>query len=211
MKSQNLAILSEMARSDWIKINGSTTTNQNATMKTTAVIVSFILHIAVSLNAQELRNVAPGAPLTVTPDDIVQIVGVAVEVSTGTLHPKLPELVLSFASGTTITNPLGENQDANSPVSNSLIGHVFTGLNRLSIVSTSTKKAVVTVKIMTQASQTVSTPMVLPPVDDEIYTITLETSTDMKNWVPAYPGDYLGNGSHRFFRVKAVRKPATTP
>ncbi|MCX6877170.1 MAG: hypothetical protein NTW21_25675 [Verrucomicrobia bacterium] len=71
--------------------------------------------------------------------------------------------------------------------------------------------AAVTVKIMTLASEVVSTPMVLPPVDDELYVITLETSVDMKNWVPAYPGEYLGNGSHRFFRVKATRKPAATP
>ena len=64
---------------------------------------------------------------------------------------------------------------------------------------------------MSQASEVVSSPMVLPPVDDENYVITLETSVDMKNWVPSYPGEYLGNGSHRFFRVKATRKPSATP
>lgn len=63
---------------------------------------------------------------------------------------------------------------------------------------------------MSEATQVVSTPMILP-VDDEIFSVSLETSTDMQDWVPAFPGEYLGSSNHRFFRVKAIQKPVEVP
>lgn len=36
--------------------------------------------------------------------------------------------------------------------------------------------------------------------------ISIESSTDMRNWAP---GEYLGTSNQRFFRVKAVLKQPT--
>ena len=67
----------------------------------------------------------------------------------------------------------------------------------------------VTLRVTKTADEIASDPVVLPPVADGIYAVTIETSTDMENWAPAAPGDYLGDSTHRFFRVKALRKPDT--
>lgn len=69
----------------------------------------------------------------------------------------------------------------------------------------------VTLRITKTADQIASQPVVLPAVTDGVYSVTIETSVDMQNWAPAAPGDYLGDTTHRFFRIKAARKPASNP
>jgi hypothetical protein len=178
------------------------------------------LQFVASANAQELRTIttASGA-LTVSSNSVVQVVGVAMD-NTGASSSSRPSIRFTYADGTVITNQVGETHVATgsggiaSSTSSNPIGHVYTGLTKIEVVDfvgASTLKAAVTVKVMTQASEVVSTPMVLPAVDDSLYEITLETSVDMQNWVPSYPGQYLGNGSHRFFRVKSTKKPTANP
>ncbi len=90
----------------------------------------------------------------------------------------------------------------------------FTGLTAVSLRDNgynTTTYVMVTLRITKTADQIASQPVVLPAVTDGVYSVTIETSTDLENWAPAAPGDYLGDTSHRFFRVKAERKPASNP
>jgi hypothetical protein len=64
----------------------------------------------------------------------------------------------------------------------------------------------VTLRITKQAEQFVSQPVVMPAVTDQNYKVELEASTDLQNWIPAVPGDYLAGGASRFFRVKVSTK-----
>lgn len=70
---------------------------------------------------------------------------------------------------------------------------------------------IITLKITHQGEELTSPPVVMPPVADGRYTISLETSTDLENWAPSAPGDYLGSATARFFRVKAFRNPDSSP
>lgn len=65
----------------------------------------------------------------------------------------------------------------------------------------------VTLRITRQAEQIFSEPVILPAVTDQNYTVELQTSTDLTNWISAVPGDYLGSATNRFFRVKVEAKP----
>ena len=184
----------------------------------TAIIFTSSISILV---AQEMRTVTPASgALTVSENAIVQVVGVMLDTEATTSY--LPSIQCTYADGTIVTNQLGETvltggaSGVTSRASNSIVGNVYTGITKIQITrpdgsNTQVYKAAVTIKIMTQASEVVSTPMVLPAVDDANYVIALETSVDMQNWVPSYPGEYLGNGSHRFFRVKSTRKPSASP
>lgn len=64
-------------------------------------------------------------------------------------------------------------------------------------------------KVIKPGQELLSPPVVTPQAADARYDIILETSTDMNHWIPAAPGEYLGSASQRFFRVRAVVKPAT--
>ena len=64
-----------------------------------------------------------------------------------------------------------------------------------------------TFRITKQAEQFVSQPVIMPAVTDQNYKVELEASTDLQNWMPAVPGDYLGGATNRFFRVKVATKP----
>lgn len=88
-----------------------------------------------------------------------------------------------------------------------LFGTTLTNVSSLKISGGNGGNGVVTVKVMNEAAQFTSEPVMLPLVDDGKYSIQLETSVDLLNWAPAAPGDYLGSTSHRFFRVKAEKKP----
>ncbi|WAC19055.1 hypothetical protein OVA24_17650 [Luteolibacter sp. SL250] len=48
--------------------------------------------------------------------------------------------------------------------------------------------------------------LVTPGSADAKYDVVLETSTDMVNWSPGAPGEYLGSTGQRFFRVRATVK-----
>lgn len=118
---------------------------------------------------------------------------------------------MTFSDGTIVTNRIAsvdiQATYYGSSTNNSLLGATLTNVTSLQITGGS---AVVTVKVMKQAAEFTSEPVMLPLIDDGTYTIQLETSVDMINWAPAAPGDYLGSTSHRFFRVKATKK-ATDP
>lgn len=150
--------------------------------------------------------------------DIVQIVG-AVSVTpahTGDNNAPLqsPMLRITFGDGTVVENRIAsvdvESISARGAyaVNNPLQGVTLTGVSKMSIQGGS---GVVTVRVMKQAAQFVSEPVMLPLIDEGTYTITLETSIDMLDWTPAAPGDYLTATSHRFFRVKAVKKEPIAP
>jgi hypothetical protein len=88
---------------------------------------------------------------------------------------------------------------------------VMTGLTQVGFILGTGERVAVTLKITKAADEMVSQPILLPPATDGVYSLSMETSTDLENWAPAAPGDFLGTSSHRFFRLKAVRKPQTPP
>lgn len=146
--------------------------------------------------------------------DILQVVGVIGNMG-NTGSAASPALRVTFEDGTVVENSLGIPFAATSQtnnfqsVSNPLIGNTFTGITKLQVVG---QPGVVTLKLIQRAEEMVSEPMILPLiVEDDKYAVSLETSVDMLNWAPAAPGDYLGSSSHRFFRVKAVKKAAVVP
>ncbi len=186
-------------------------------MKT--IVLSILSAIAASIlsHAQELRTItAASGPLAIPANAIVQIVGVAAGTFANLNGFVASSMTQTFADGTKVKTSLFQTPTNTSIVAstNTLVGNVFTGVSSISVENGSayaqTISAAVTVKIMSEASQVVSPPLVLP-VDDEIFSISLETSTNMQDWVPAFPGDYLGSSNHRFFRVKAIKKPAAAP
>jgi len=180
-------------------------------VKTIVLSILFALAASILSYAQELRTITAASGLVNIPaSSIVQILGIVAEsvplnTSGGSYTP--PSMTQTFADGTKVTT------QSLTP-NNGLLGSVFSGVTSISVKNgkySSTDLAVaLTVKIMSEASQVVSPPLVLP-VDDQTFSISLETSTDMQDWVPAFPGDYLGSSNHRFFRVKAIKKPAATP
>jgi len=102
----------------------------------------------------------------------------------------------------------------NSAVSQ--LNNVIGGVTKIRVGSSNAAAAVregfyVTLSILKQGDQLLSPPMVTPGSADAKYDITLETSTDMQNWSPTVPGEFLGNTGQRFFRVRAVVKPTTNP
>lgn len=188
--------------------------------KLVLIVLSTLGASLATVPAQELRTVTQvSGPLAVPANSVVQIVGVAVDTFDQNSYPAgRPKMTIIYADGTKVENELGEvSAQGYSASSNNLIGHTYAGVTSISVTNgyrngaPGALKAAVTVKLLSQASEVVSTPMVLPPVNDSLYVITLETSVDMTNWAPSFPGEFLGNGNHRFFRVKAVRKPVAAP
>lgn len=146
------------------------------------------------------------------PTDIIQIVGAVASTNRSpsvTLPTNPAALRIVFSDGAIILNricstDIEEAYDAHVE-NNPVLGSTLTGVASLQI---SGGTGAVTVKVLKQAAEFVSDPVMLPVVNDGTYEISLETSVDMNNWAPAAPGDYLGSTSHRFFRVKAVKKVA---
>ena len=152
-----------------------------------------------------------GGPKTFLPTDIIQVVGVVGNIGTSG-NASTPALRVTFEDGTVVQNVMSTQIAATSQTnnfysaSNPLLGNSYVGITSLEVVN---QPGAVTVKVLKQAEELVSEPMILPLVEDsDRFTISLETSVDMQNWAPAAPGDYLGSSSHRFFRVKAVKKEA---
>lgn len=189
-----------------------------------AIVLSILSATAACLalsHAQELQTITEASgPLAIPANSIVQIVGVTTaSFTTSSTGSVLPSITMAFADGTSVANDLVGATVPNPAyytTNLNIVGNVFAGLASISIKNgviagnSKTITTAVTVKIMSEASQVVSPPMILP-VDDEIFSISLETSTDMQDWVPAFPGDYLGSSNHRFFRVKAIQKIAAAP
>lgn len=92
---------------------------------------------------------------------------------------------------------------------------IFTGATKVSLAVEPTNnteipgndRLLVTLRITRAADTVFSEPVVMPAVTDQNYTVELQTSTDLTDWIPAVPGDYLGGATNRFFRVKVEAKP----
>jgi len=174
------------------------------TLLSAVLVLSFVT----VCNAQELQTITfASGVVNFAATDIVQIVGVASNYSDST--GSTGRLILTFGDGASVTNNLntyaiatgsGGNRYAGS---NRLQGSSFTNLTSLEVKGA----GAVTVKKMNQASELVSDPVMLPLLDDSVFAISIETSVDLINWAPAAPGDYLGDTSHRYFRIKAVQQP----
>lgn len=117
-------------------------------------------------------------------------------------QPESEHFITSYA-GPTVNSALSQQ------------GNVISGVTKIRIGKKDTPNVnegfYVTLSILKQGQQLLSTPMVTPGTADSKYEITLETSTDMQNWTPTVPGEFLGNSGQRFFRVRAVVKPAPNP
>lgn len=185
------------------------------TMKKLLLVLSATLFSAPGLFAapQLVTVTQAGGPKTFQPTDIIQVVGVVGNIGTSG-NASSPALRVTFQDGTVVENLMSTHVASTSQTnnflsaSNPLLGNSFVGITSLEIIN---QPGAVTVKVLKQAEELVSEPMILPLVEDsDRFTISLETSVDMQNWAPAAPGDYLGGSSHRFFRVKAVKKEAAT-
>lgn len=173
-----------------------------------------------SLNSYTLASpnlvLVTGSEVSFTQTDIIQIVGVVANTSasttTGYNASYGPSLKITFSDGTIVTNSLvmvDTEDPGDAYVSNNkLLGNTLIGVTSLQVIPgvAGAGTGAVTVKIVPQASELVSEPVVLPLIEDQIFTISVETSVDMTNWAPAAPGDFLATSSHRFFRLKAVQK-----
>lgn len=180
-------------------------------MKTIALSVLSAIAASILSHAQEMWTITEtSGPLNIPANAIVQIVGVVAQsqpsnTSGATYIPG--KMTQTFADGTKVITSLV------APPGSGLVGSIFSGVSSISVqvgtYGSTTLPVAVTVKITSQTSEAVSPPMVLP-VDDSIFSVSLETSTDMQEWVSAFPGDYLGSSNRRFFRVKAIQKPIAT-
>lgn len=176
-----------------------------------ARLAAFALTVSSALAGPAIIPITPNSGAkTFEPTDIIQVVG-SVANTTGY---NLAVLTITFADGTVIENRFGQTNIATGDVNlrsvsnNPFNGMTMTGVKSLAITSGT---GAVIVKVLSQAAEFVSEPVMLPVVDDGKYAISLETSVDMVNWAPAAPGDYLGSTSHRFFRVKAEKKDGPQP
>lgn len=179
---------------------------QSSPMK--ALLLSIVLLLPLVSQASEIVTLCRSKrSVTVQPSDIVTVVSVvrssevnrcdftlATDVAGG---PPPPSLYVGGGEGLVDTPNL-----------------TLTGLTAVSIrdgTGYPNTGLMITLRITKTADQIASQPVVLPAVTDGIYSVTIETSVDMENWAPSAPGDYLGDTSHRFFRVKAERRPASNP
>lgn len=184
-------------------------------MKTLLSAILGLSFVTVCSNAQELQTITENSgAVAFDPADIVQIVGVAAPLfkydGPSYTNQNLSGggmLTLNFADGTTVSNRLSNfsvsTRDIGGLVlaTNPLQGSSFTNLTSLEVTG-----GAVTVKKLAQASELVSNPVMLPLLGDSVFAISIETSVDLVNWAPAAPGDYLGDTSHRYFRIKAVQQ-----
>lgn len=170
-------------------------------------LVSIALLFPLTAQASEVvtlnRN---NRSVTVQPSDIVTIVS-AVHSS----ESNRCEFTLANDAGGSGTAPYFYISGGEGIVESQNV--TLTGLTAVSLSNSTpaATKVMVTLRITKTADQIASQPVVLPAGTDGVYSVTIETSVDMENWAPAAPGDYLGDTSHRFFRIKAARKPASNP
>lgn len=136
---------------------------------------------------------------TSNPNDVIQIMTARSSNTTGNaVNLNVDGIPLSIPEGSSST--LG---GSNNPISSE--GLTFHGVTTWS-VSTS-YKFIVVLRITKPNEGFKSEPLVVPVSQGTTYSVELETSTDMQNWVPAAPGDYASTGPARFFRVKAAVTP----
>ena len=93
----------------------------------------------------------------------------------------------------------------NSATNNATViqpGMTLTGVTKIELKGTNT---FVTFRFSTPGDELIGDPVTLPTTT-EAYDVILETSTDLQNWVPTVPGEFIVPSGMRFFRVKMERK-----
>jgi hypothetical protein len=160
----------------------------------------FISLLSVTAHASEFvtLNVSKQS-VAVVPTDIIQIVGVFQDSGAANLYLDYAGAGSNYAMMNIPANGGG------GPLAFTAV--TITGLTQVRLPVPNGSRHAVTIRITKTADEIASDPVVLPPVADGVYAVSIETSTDLENWAPAAPGDYLGDTTHRFFRVKALRKP----
>lgn len=185
-------------------------TNQRTSFAThmKSLVTLFLLATAALVGATEfvVLNQA-NQSYTCNPNDIVQVVSVVQGSGARYLRIGLADggsTALYFEGGLGVTKSPGTVLTRASSFTLSGSPNVTTDLPPEDTI-------LVTLKITKKADEMTSQPVLLPAVEDSLYSVSIETSVDMENWAPSAPGDFLGSSSHRFFRVKAVRKPVVDP
>ena len=182
------------------------------------IICSFLagLILATSAVASDFVTLSKSNPsVSVSPTDVVVIVGTSELGKTESSNRQL---------WVTVQNEPTEQQISISGIFwyndtfvalSSPIGNTFTNLTCLRFggynPETTPDQGFVTLRILQKGEELVSNPVLLPAAADSRYEISLESSTDLQNWSPAAPGEYLGSSTQRFFRVKAVLKEEEAP
>ena len=146
----------------------------------------------VMLEGAEGRN-----SLALSPTDIVTLVGGSP--GTNTLYGT------SAHTGTrrelANTRQLFYSNNGRTAGYTTAIGSMWTGLSEVSVSLTTT--GLTTLRIIKQGESFLSNPVALPTNVGGPIEISVETSTDSINWVPAAPGIIPANSPLGFWRLKA--------
>jgi hypothetical protein len=174
------------------------------TMKNAIAILFVAASLATHSAASQIVTLtASKQTVSVSPTDIVQVITIVSD------YESRP-LLFQNESGTFFSISTGMSQGGVSNFTATFTGLTQVGLSRSSGAFDPipiTEKLTVTLRISKAAEEFVSQPVIMPAVTDQNYKVELEASTDLQDWIPAVPGDYLGGATNRFFRVKVSKKP----
>ena len=175
-------------------------------MKIIALLLGLLLGISqaseiVTLNSQN-QSVA------VNESDVVQVLTVLGGSSARFMVINMPGLTGASRPNIYIQSQANQPNPAGT-------GATFTGATSVRLSTSSgtdidipgNDSILVTLRITRAADTVFSEPVIMPAITDQNYKVELQTSTDLTNWIPAVPGDYLGGATNRFFRVKVEAKP----
>ena len=178
-----------------------------AAMKTAIAVLFAAVSLVIHSAASEIVTLSTSnQTVLVSPTDVVQIITVV-------LGDSNRSILFQKESGTFISLRSGYGE---GNVQSGLSGTTLTGLTKVGLfmgdngflpIPTNDRLAM-TIRITKAAEELFSQPVIMPAVATQDYKVELETSTDLQNWIPAVPGDYLGGTTNRFFRVKVAKKPA---
>ena len=172
-----------------------------------ALLVSVALLFPVILHASQIVTLTQAnQTLAVEPADVVELV-------TAVAGSSDSYAVFTMQAGGTAPYYYIPNQGVRPP--SSTYTAIMTGVTQVRLSRNNSGSSpllggdttAATFRITKQAEQFVSQPVIMPAITDQKYKVELETSTDLQNWIPSVPGDYLGGSTNRFFRVKVSTKP----
>jgi hypothetical protein len=168
----------------------------------TIIVLAFAFALSIVSRAGEYVTLNSGKlSLALNATDVVQIVGVLQNPTS----PTYCEFV--FSGGGPITKFDIPPVSSSGGVPTQFNNIVMTGLSQVRLPSQNGANVAVTLHITKPNEQLTSEPLVVPLAQGTTYAVALETSTDLQNWVPALPGDYVSTSTARFFRVKAAVSP----
>ena len=140
----------------------------------------------VTIEAREGYN-----SVAVSPTDMVTLVGGAFDAA----------FLLGISATTGASLKLGLLNTATGSNAGSAVGQTWTGLTEVYISAPTDVSA--TLRITKQDETFLSNPVALPTNVGGPVEISVETSTDSINWVPAAPGIIPANSPLGFWRLKA--------